>query len=299
MGRRQDFREFLDRHDVVIAPGAHDAASARLIEAAGFPAVWASGFGIAYAQQFRADANLVTMVENAEAAAHIVEAVSCPVVADIDNGYGNAINVLRTIRRYVQAGVTAVELEDQVYPKRCGIFPGKQNRALISTAEMVGKLQAARDAAGDDIFLIARSDAFDTGHTLEQVLERLHAYVDAGADMVTAVSSHVADLRAYSAAWDRRDIPLMVAPTLMPDLTARDFRDMGFKLVIYSVHVLQAAISGMQYMLAHLKQHEEWGTLLADDRMISFATLVETIGLGELGQLESKYLPARNLQTAA
>jgi hypothetical protein len=91
----------------------------------------------------------------------------------------------------------------------------------------------------------------------------------------------------------------MVAPTLMPDLTARDFATWASSSSFTPVHVLQAAISGMQYMLAHLTQHEEWGTLLADDRMISFATLVETIGLGELGQLESKYLPARNLQTAA
>lgn len=275
---------------MVAAPGAHDAVSANLVERAGFPAVWASGFGVAYAQQFKPDANLVSMVENAEAAAHIVEAVSCPVIADLDNGYGNAINVLRTIRQYVRAGVSAVELEDQQYPKRCGIFPGEQNRSLISIKEMSGKLRAARDEAGDDLFIIARTDAFDTGHDLEHVLERLNAYVEAGADCVTAVSSHIEDIEAYSARWDNKDIPLMVAPTLMPDHSTDDFRDMGFKIVIYSVHVLQAAIRGMQEMLDSLMKSGEWGSSLNGGGMISFSELVDNIGLSELGRLEEKYI---------
>jgi phosphoenolpyruvate phosphomutase len=290
MGSRQDFRKFLDEHDVVPAIGAHDALSAKLIEEAGFPAVWASGFGIAYAQQFRADANLVTMVENAAAAAHMVEAVSCPVIADIDNGYGNAINVMRTTHEYIKAGVAAVALEDQTFPKRCGIYPGYKDRSVISIDEHCGKLKAARDIAGDDLFIIARTDAFDTGHTVDEVLERTHAYIDAGADSVFAISSHIEDLQAFAGKWDREEIPLTVVPTLMPDKSISDFRDMGFKIIIYSVHVLQGAIKGMQIVLNNLKDRDEWGSTLEDGHMISFKELVEYIGLQQLGELETKYI---------
>lgn len=290
MGARQDFLNFLSSHDVVPAIGAHDAISAKLIEDAGFPAVWASGFGIAYAQQFRADANLVTMVENAAAAAHMVEAVSCPVIADIDNGYGNAINVMRTINEYKKAGVSAVALEDQSFPKRCGIYPGYTGRSVIPVTEHCGKLRAARDAGGDDIFLIARTDAFNTGHTLDEVLERTKAYVDAGADSVFAISSDIDDLRAFADRWDRDDIPLAVVPTLMPDTTTNEFREMGYKLIIYSVHVLQAAIQGMNNLLTNLKERGEFGSSLEASEMISFSKLVDYIGLRQLGELENKYI---------
>lgn len=290
MGSRQDFRKFLDEHDVVPAIGAHDALSAKLIEEAGFPAVWASGFGIAYAQQFLADANLVTMVENAAAAAHMVEAVSCPVIVDIDNGYGNAINVMRTIREYIKAGVAAVALEDQSFPKRCGIYPGYKDRSVISIDEQCGKLRAARDIAGDDLFIIARTDAFNTGHTLDEVLERTHAYINAGADSVFAISSHIEDLQAFAGKWDKEDIPLTVVPTLMPDRKINDFRDMGYKIIIYSVHVLQGAVRGMQIVLNNLKELDEWGSTLESGQMISFDELVEHIGLQQLGELEEKYV---------
>jgi phosphoenolpyruvate phosphomutase len=289
MDTRQKFGQFLDQHDVVTVVGAHDALSAKLIEEAGFPAVWASGFGIAYAQQFRPDANIVTMVENAAAASHMVDAVSIPVIADIDNGYGNAINVKRTIRQYIQSGVSAVALEDQTFPKRCGIYPGYSDRSIISVKEMVGKLKMARDTAQNELFLIARTDAFNTGHTVEVVLERAYAYVEAGADSVFAISSDVDDLKSFASKWDLPNVPLTVVPTLMPNHTINDFREMGFRIVIFSAHVLQAAITGMQTLLANLKERGEFGTSQDAGQMIPFSEFVNLIGLQELGDVEERY----------
>ena len=145
MDKARQLRELLRRNGAIVAVGAHDALSARLIERAGFDAVWASGFAISAAQFALPDANVLTMTENLEIIRQMSRATDLPVIADIDNGYGNAINVMRTITEYEAAGVAAISIEDNIFPKRCSFYSGVQ-RELVSVEEHCGKIRAAKRA---------------------------------------------------------------------------------------------------------------------------------------------------------
>src|SRR6478736_6178691 len=174
-------RELLATPELIVAPGAYDCLSARLIEAAGFPAVYMTGFGTAAAYLGRPDVGLLGMSEMADNARRIVQAVSVPVIADADTGYGNAINVIRTVQAYERAGVAAIHIEDQLAPKKCGHLEGKQ---LIPAAEMVQKICAAIDARNSsDFAIIARTDARAV-EGLDCALERARLYREAGADIL-------------------------------------------------------------------------------------------------------------------
>jgi len=173
-------RELLAGDRIVVAPGAFDGLSARLVERAGFPAVYATGGGIARSMGLP-DLGLLGLTEVVERLLPIVESVGVPVIADADTGYGNVLNVRRTVRAFERAGVAALHLEDQEFPKRCGHLDDK---AVISTAEMVRKLRAAREAATDpDLVLIARTDALAV-EGLPRALARARAYAEAGADVI-------------------------------------------------------------------------------------------------------------------
>src|SRR5437868_5473671 len=173
-------RELLARPEPILAPGAYDALSARLIEAAGFPAVYMTGFGSAASLLGRPDVGLLGMSEMVANARRIVDAVDVPVIADADTGYGNPINVIRTVHEYEQAGVAAIHLEDQLAPKKCGHMEGKQ---LVPSDEMVAKVRAAVDARRSDLVIIARTDARAV-EGLEGALQRARRYRDAGADVI-------------------------------------------------------------------------------------------------------------------
>src|SRR5436305_9814965 len=175
-------RELLAGPDLIVAPGAYDALSARLIAQAGFSAIYMTGFGTAASVLEQPDVGLLTMSEMVSRAAAIAAVVGDrPVIADADTGYGNPINVRRTIREYERAGVAAIHIEDQVWPKKCGHMEGKQ---VIPKDEMVQKIRAAVDARQDPNFvIIARTDA-NAVHGLADALERGHAYREAGADVI-------------------------------------------------------------------------------------------------------------------
>ncbi|MBV8941801.1 MAG: isocitrate lyase/PEP mutase family protein [Solirubrobacterales bacterium] len=173
-------RELLKGPEPVLAPGAFDGLSARLIEAAGFPAVYMTGFGSAASLLGRPDVGLLGMSEMVNNARRIVEAVQVPVVADADTGYGNPVNVIRTVHEYERAGVAAIHLEDQLVPKKCGHMEGKQ---LVSGEEMVAKVRAAVAARHTDLILIARTDARAV-EGMGSALERARAYREAGADVL-------------------------------------------------------------------------------------------------------------------
>src|SRR3984893_7958161 len=173
-------QELLSGSDLVLAPGAYDCLSARLIMAAGFPAVYMTGFGTAAAYLGRADVGLHGMSEMVDNARRIVEAVGVPVIADADTGYGNPINVIRTVHEYEHAGVAAIHIEDQLAPKKCGHMEGKQ---LVPADEMVAKLRAAVEARRTDLVLIARTDARAV-EGLDEALKRARMYWDAGADVI-------------------------------------------------------------------------------------------------------------------
>jgi 2-methylisocitrate lyase-like PEP mutase family enzyme len=177
-------RQLLATRETVLVPGCYDALTARIFETAGFPAVYMSGYGTSLGLLGLPDAGLATMTEMHLNARYIANAVGVPVIADADNGYGNALNVIRTVREYVQTGVAGIHIEDQVMPKRCGHVAGKQ---VISLAEAVGKYRAAAAAAREvdpDFVLIARTDARGArGGNLDEAIRRANAYLAAGADM--------------------------------------------------------------------------------------------------------------------
>ncbi|HUY61884.1 MAG TPA: isocitrate lyase/PEP mutase family protein, partial [Candidatus Dormibacteraeota bacterium] len=233
-------RELLARPAPVLAPGAYDALSARLVEEAGFPAVYMTGFGTAASYLGRPDVGLVTMSEMVDNARRIVQAVATPVIADADTGYGNPINVVRTVRAYEAAGVAGLHLEDQVAPKKCGHMAGKQ---VIPAAEMVEKIRAAVAARTDpDLVLIARTDARAV-EGLDAALDRARRYRDAGADVLFVEAPQSADeIAAVAAAFP--DTPLLfnwAEGGKTPPVSLDRLRELGYRIVIFPISTLLAA----------------------------------------------------------
>jgi 2,3-dimethylmalate lyase len=197
-------RELLQGDKLVVAPFAFDAMQAKIIEQTGFPAVYMTGFGTAAARGY-ADVGLVTMSEMVQNASYIASAVDVPVISDADTGYGNPLNVRRTIREYEKAGVAAIHIEDQVWPKKCGFMEGKR---VIQRDEMVQKIRAALDARLDpDFVVIARTDALAV-HGMEDALERCRAYREAGADLIFVDGLKTRE-HIETVAKSLRDVPLL------------------------------------------------------------------------------------------
>ncbi len=182
MNTRKIFRQLMSAPGYVIAPGAYDTLTARLVQLAGFQAVYLTGGGYSRANGYP-DVGLLTMTENVQWIARTVDVVDIPVICDMDSGYGNAVNVVRSVREYEKTGVAAFHLEDQVSPKKCGHYEGKQ---LVSKAEMVGKIKAAVDTRRDaDMVIIARTDS-RASEGLESAIDRMNAYLEAGADWASS-----------------------------------------------------------------------------------------------------------------
>src|SRR5262245_29386603 len=206
-------REALRENRPLLVTGAHSALSARLVERAGFDGVWASGFEIS-ATFAIPDANILTMSENLEVAKAMVEAVSIPVVADCDNGYGNAVNVVRTVQEYEKAGIAAICIEDNIFPKRCSFYAGVK-RELATVEEHAGKIRAAKDAQRSrDFVVIARTEALIAGWGMEEALKRARAYAEAGADAILIHSKAKTpdELWEFARHW-QSDVPLVSVPT--------------------------------------------------------------------------------------
>src|SRR3954466_7162397 len=225
-------RALLERGEPVLAPGAYDGLSARLVERAGFPAVYMTGFGASASLLGRPDVGLLSFAEMAGHARRLVQAVEVPVIADADDGYGNPLNVMRTVRGYEAAGVAALHIEDQVAPKRCGHMAGKD---VIDTAEMVEKVHAAVEARRETL-IIARTDARAV-EGLDAALERARRYRDAGAD-VLFVEAPETEREVGAVAGAFPDVPLVfnwVDGGKTPQLPHERIRELGFALVIYPV----------------------------------------------------------------
>ena len=224
MKATMQLRQLLSSGEMVVAPFILNAFHAKIAEAAGFQAVYMTGSGTSAEKGF-ADVGLLTQTEMVQNARYIVRAVSVPVVCDADTGYGNPINVWRTVQEYEDAGVAAIHIEDQVFPKKCGFFEGKQ---VIPQEEMVQKIRAALDARSDpDFTIIARSDAYAV-NGWEDTVKRCRAYVDAGADMVFVDGiKTVEDLHAY--ATDLGDVPRLYNGDLLP---TQEVNQLGYKIMI-------------------------------------------------------------------
>src|SRR5947209_9918097 len=247
-------RQLLAGPDMIVAPGAYDALSARLIAQAGFSAVYMTGFGTAASILGQPDVGLLTMTEMLSRAAAIASVVGdLPLIADADTGYGNPINVRRTIREYERAGVAGLHIEDQVWPKKCGHMEGKQ---VIPMDEMVQKVRAAVEARQDpDLVIIARTDA-NAVHGLEDALRRGKAYHEAGADVIFIEAPRsMTELRSIAQAFP--GVPLLfnwAESDKTPLLPLDEIRTLGFKLVIFPVSLLFAATYSMLGLLKVLKQ---------------------------------------------
>jgi phosphoenolpyruvate phosphomutase len=273
----------------LLAAGAHDALSARLSEDAGFDVVWASGFGIS-ASHGVPDANILTLTENRDAVRRIVDAVRIPVVADCDNGYGNAINVIRTVAEFERVGAAGICIEDNVFPKRCSFYPGVR-RDLVPVEEHVRKIRAAKSAQrGPGFVVIARTEALIAGWGMEEALARADAYAAAGANAVLVHSkapSFDAELRAFVRRW-RGGCPLVVVPTTYPAVTATELEAAGVKMAIFANQALRAAIVAMRETLAAMRLA---GSLAAvEDRIAPLEDVYELVGVGELKANERQFL---------
>ncbi len=277
----------LAEKSILVAPGVYDGLSALIAESVGFRALYLSGASIAYTRLGRSDVGLVTLSEAVATIAAVTDRVSVPVIVDADTGFGNAINVMRTVREFERAGACAIQLEDQVTPKRCGHLAGK---ALVSAGEMVGKLKAALDARRNgSTLIIARTDAIAV-EGLDRALDRAERYREIGADMVFVEAPRSRDeMAAVSKRFTGR-VPLMVNMVeggSTPITDAAALEALGFSLVIFPGALVRAFAHMARAFLSNLGAQ---GTTAAwQDRMLDFKGLNELIGTPALLELGQRY----------
>jgi methylisocitrate lyase len=279
-------RELLREPGILMAPGAHDAFTARLIEQAGFGACYMTGAGTVAALLGLPDVGLITMTEMVMNARYIARAVSIPLICDADQGYGNAVNVMRTVREYEAAGAAGIHLEDQIFPKKCGHMEGK---ALVGLDEMVGKIRAACEAREDpDFVIIARTDSRAV-EGIEAAIRRANAYAEAGADLVFPEAPQSREELARFA----REIhaPLLANMTEFgktPLVPATELERMGYRIVIYPASALRVAHRATQELLAHIKRAGSQEAFL--DRMAHRQELYELVGLPAVHEAERRFM---------
>jgi 2-methylisocitrate lyase-like PEP mutase family enzyme len=277
MDAAEKLRAKLNGSAMLVAPFVYDALQAKIAERVGFEAVYMTGFGTAAARGFP-DLGLLTMTEMVENVRAIARSVKVPLVCDADTGYGNPVNVWRTVREYEAAGAAGLHIEDQVWPKRCGFLTGKQ---VIPMDEMVPKVRAACDArTNPDTVVIARTDALAV-HGWDDVVRRAHAYREAGADLIFVDGIRTMnDLRDYAARL--KDLPLLYNGQLLP---VADLAGYGFKLTIHSGTFL-AYYSSMRDVLTELRQT---GSVKSKAQDTAFRDLVDLLGVEEMDALGRKY----------
>ncbi len=272
----------------VVAPGVYDALTARLAEAAGFNVVYMSGAGLSYSRLGNPDLGLVTLSEAVQAASQIVDVVEVPVIADADTGYGNALNVERTVREFIRAGVAAIQLEDQIFPKRCGHLSGK---GLVSAEEMCGKIRIACETRGDnDLMLIARTDARDV-LGLDEALRRAEQYLASGADTLFIESpGSIQELEIVARSF--MGVPLvanMVEGGRTPILSADNLADLGFKIILFPNSLTRYYSKvGLEFLQA-LKN--EGGSGSFTSRMLTLGELNELLGISQFEVWQQNYIP--------
>lgn len=278
-------RKLIEGDKLVVAPGAFSPLVARVIEETGFPAVYASGAGIAGGIYGLPDTGLVTMTETVDVVRNMAMAVDIPIVCDADTGFGNAINVRRTVRELEMAGVAGLHIEDQLTPKKCGFFTG---HTLVSTEEMCQRIHAALEARlNPDTVIIARTEGV-AARNLDESITRARAYAAAGADMVfvNGVTS-VEDARRIAAEVSGPLLYNVSSSGKSPHLHESAIQDMGYRMAIYPVHTLFFALHEIRRLLNDLKKEGTVAPWL--DRMIDFEEWKRITGLPEVEELEKRY----------
>jgi len=285
MNLRQKMRRLIERPGYTLAPGAYDTLTARLVEAAGFEAVYLTGGGYSRANGYP-DLGLLTLSENVRFIGLTVEAVGIPLIADADTGYGNAINVIRTVREYEKTGVAAFHIEDQVSPKKCGHYEGKE---VIPVSEMVGKIKAAVDTRRDpDLVIIARSDARAI-EGLPAAIDRVNAYLEAGADVgFVEAPQNIEELRIVGRQVAGPALVNVFEGGKTPMVPARELGAMGFRLGIYPSQTHRAAIRAAQKVLTALR--EDGDTTRVENILATFQEREDAVGTARWRALEEKYL---------
>ena len=279
-------RQMMTGKQIVVAPGAHDALTAKIIEQVGFSAVYMTGYGQAASHLGKPDVGLLTLTEMVARASNIVEAVNVPVIADADTGFGNAVNVMRTLREYEKAGVAAIQLEDQVAPKKCGHMTGRQ---VVSKEEMVGKIKAAADVRTDpDLMIIARTDA-RTVHGIGEALERAKAYEEAGADILFIESPEsVEEMKQITTSFKVPVLANMVEGGRTPFLPVQDLQGLGYDLVIFPTASTYLVTKALTRLMTVLKDTGTTASLIPE--MITFEEFNDLIGLTKIREIESIYV---------
>jgi 2-methylisocitrate lyase-like PEP mutase family enzyme len=286
MNSRQTLRQLLKRDKLLVAPGCFDGLSARLVEEAGFEAAYLSGGAVARSMGIP-DIGLVTLSETIDRAAQVVATIKIPIIADADTGYGNAVNLVRTVREFERAGVAAIHIEDQITPKRCGHLDGKE---VISLAEMEKKLEAALETRTDpDFCIIARTDARGV-HGFDDAIKRGRAFAELGVD---AIFVEAPQSEEELAEIPRRipNVPLLVnvfKGGKTPMLPMQRLQEMGYRIAIYPSETQRAAIHAMRRALETLSS--EGTTESIDDSLTTFKERDRVVGLDDWQKIEREYL---------
>jgi len=278
-------RRLINGPDLVLAPGVADAMNARIVAKEGFKALYMTGSGTAAVRLGLPDVGLLTMSEMVDNAQRIADAAEIPLIADADTGYGNPINVRRTVRAYERAGVAAIHIEDQQWPKRCGHFAGK---TLVTVDEMVSKVKAATDARRDgDFIIIARTDAYSV-EGYDCALERAARYIEAGADMIFVEELRtVEELGAVPRRFKVPALYNMGGSGKTPFLSAAEIARLGFKVVIYPNFIMRAAIHAAQQVLRALRDTGSLASVL--ETLSGWEERHELLRMSEIRELEKRY----------
>lgn len=279
--------ERLKQTGLLVAPGCYDALSALMIERAGFEAAYVSGASIAYTRFGRPDIGLVSFSEVADTVAAISDRVGIPLIVDMDTGFGNALNVRRTVKLLARAGASALQLEDQVTPKRCGHLNDKQ---LVPIAEMVGKIKAFLDARPDpNVLLVARTDAIAV-EGFQAALDRAEAYAEAGADVLFIEAPQSMDELATIGARFRGKIPLlanMIEGGKTPLTDASALEALGYSIVIFPGGTVRALAHALGDYFASMKAHGT--TAPYRERMLDFKGINDIVGTDDMLKLGRRY----------
>lgn len=282
-------KQRIAQREILVAPGVYDGLTASLAEAAGFQALYLSGAAVAYTRMGRPDIGLTSMTEMADTMALIADRTALPVIIDADTGFGNALNAQRTMRVYERAGATALQVEDQTYPKRCGHLADK---SLIPAAEMAGKVAAMADARqSDDTLIIARTDAIAV-EGFQAALERAEVYLEAGADVLFIEAPKSQDQLNRIASHFRNRVPLlanMVEGGSTPISSAADLEQLGFSIVIFPGGIVRALARTAGDYYQSLQNHGSNRPFA--DRMFDFDGLNEVIGTNVMLTQGARYDP--------
>ncbi len=274
--------------ELVTLMAAHNPLSARLAEEAGFDGIWASGFELSAAYGVP-DASLLSFTTHLDMTRAMIEQIAVPLVADLDTGYGNAINVGHVVAAYARVGSAAIVLEDKTFPKDTSLLPGGRQE-LVRIEEFQGKIEAARAAAAGRLLIIARTEALIADLGLDEALHRGAAYAEAGADLVLIHSKRKTpdEIVAFTERWPGR-VPLVIVPTAYPELTEAKVRALGkIGIVIYANHAVRAAVTAMREVFAAIRR--DGGIHEVDRRIASVEDIFELQRVAAMKAAEKKYL---------